>query len=323
MLPGADQPVVADPVALGEAVAAARKAGPELSRITFASEEIGLHQAIYADGSGAYLNQDGVLVERWASRWDRPELWLFDLHHYLLMGEAGKSITGILGFLLLGFCITGLLLWWRTRKTYRFRIWPARFTRSAIVRHHRDLGAVASPLLILVAFTGAMMVFPTISAWLLYPMTEEQIAPPLPENLGRPDEQTNWPLVMARAQAAFPTAVPRRLMMPAAEGAPLALRLRQDFEWTPNGRTYVWIDTRSAHVVAEQDPATSDMASSLTEKYYPVHAAKVGGIAWRLVMSFAGLSLAMLGLFASWSFWAGQARAPYRQGPRTGSAAAV
>jgi uncharacterized iron-regulated membrane protein len=92
MLPGADQPVVADPVALGEAVAAARKAGPELSRITFASEEIGLHQAIYADGSGAYLNQDGVLVERWASRWDRPELWLFDLHHYLLMGEAGTDL---------------------------------------------------------------------------------------------------------------------------------------------------------------------------------------------------------------------------------------
>ena len=312
MLPGADQPVVADPAALGETIAAARKAGPGLSRITFASDEIGLHQVIYADGSGAYLNQDGVLVERWVSMWDRPELWLFDLHHYLFMGEAGKTITGILGILLVGFCITGLLLWWRTRTTYRFRIWPARFTRSAIVRHHRDLGAVASPLLILAAFTGAMMVFPSISAWLLSPVTEEQIAPSLPEHLEPPDEQTNWPLVMARAQAAFPSAVPRRLMMPAAEGAPLALRVKQDFEGTPNGRTYVWIDPRAAHVVGVQDPATSDIASALTEKYYPVHAAKVGGIGWRLFMSFAGLALAMLGLFASWSFWAGRGRAPRR-----------
>jgi len=65
-------------------------------------------------------------------------------------------------------------------------------------------------------------------------------------------------------------------------------------------------------LVGKAFPATSDIASALTEKYYPVHAAKVGGIGWRLFMSFAGLALAMLGLFASWSFWAGRGRAPRR-----------
>ena len=32
-------------------------------------------------------------------------------------------------------------------------------------------------------------------------------------------------------------------------------------------------------------------------------AAKVGGILWRLAMTFAGISLAMLGILATWSFW--------------------
>ena len=55
MLPGADDQATNDPAALGRPIAAALELDPGLSRITFAGEEIGLHQAIYGDGSGAYL----------------------------------------------------------------------------------------------------------------------------------------------------------------------------------------------------------------------------------------------------------------------------
>ena len=307
LLPGAGDPVANDPAMLGRSVAAALEAGPELSRLTFASEEIGLHQAVYADGSGAYFAQDGALVDRWASFWERPELWLFDLHHYLLMGETGKTVTGILGLLLLAFCISGLVLWWRTRKTFRFRLWPARFTASAVVRHHRDLGAVASPLLILVAFTGAMMVFPAISGWLLSPLAHEMQDVILPDDLTDQSAQTDWALVMTRAQAAFPDAEPRRLMLPAEAGAPIAIRFRQDFEWTPNGRTYVWLDPGSAGIVGTSDPAKQDLASAATEKFYPVHAGKIGGMVWRLLLTASGLALVLLGALATWSFWTRQA----------------
>ena len=303
MLPGADDQATNDPAALGRSIAAALELDPGLSRITFAGEEIGLHQAIYGDGSGAYLAQDGTLIDRWGSMWERPELWLFDLHHYLFIGEAGKTVTGILGILLLGFSISGLILWWRTRKTFRLRLWPARFTTSAIVRHHRDLGAVASPLLILAASTGSLMVFPALSAWVLSPWAAETEARVLPVDLSAPDLQTDWSLVMTRAQAAFPQAAPRRIMLPVDSGAPIAIRYRQHFEWTPNGRSYVWVDPATATIVSVEDPASGDAASAVTEKYYPVHAAKVGGILWRLAMTFAGISLAMLGILATWSFW--------------------
>lgn len=303
MLPGAQAPAVNDPAALGRAVAAAMEAGPGLSRITFAGEEIGLHQAIYADGGGAYLGQDGGIVDRWSGLWERPELWLFELHHYLLLGETGKVITGVLGLMLLGFAITGLVLWWRTRRTFCLRLWPARFTASAVVRHHRDLGAVASPLLILAGLTGALMVFPSAAALLLSPWAAEQEAQAPLEPMPAPDADTDWPALMARAQAQFPGAAPRRLMLPAAPGDPVALRLKQDFEWTPNGRTYVYLDPVTASVVGTSDPADGDTAAQITEKLYPVHAAKVGGIIWRLLLTLAGLALVLLGTLASWSFW--------------------
>ena len=41
MLPGADEPVMNDPAALGIVIERALEAGPDLSRITFAGEEIG------------------------------------------------------------------------------------------------------------------------------------------------------------------------------------------------------------------------------------------------------------------------------------------
>ncbi len=314
LLDGANDPVLNDPVAMGHAIQVALDTGPGLSRVTFAGDEIGLHQAAYSDGGGAYIAQDGTVVDRWSGMWERPELWLFDLHHYLLLGETGKTVTGVLGILLLAFTITGVILWWRTRKTFRFRLWPPRYTASAIVRHHRDLGVVVSPLLILAAATGTLMIFPAASSVLLAPFGQEDAKPALPSDLADVGPATDWNAVMTNAQAAFPSAAPRRLMMPSEPGAPIAIRYRQDFEWTPNGRSYVWIAPDTAAVVATGDPAKGSTASAISEKFYPVHAAKVGGIVWRIAMTFAGLALAVLGLLASWSFWMGKV------GKRTGRA---
>lgn len=314
LLEGAGSPASVDPQSLARAVSVATEQGSELSRITFAGDEIGLHQAIYADGSGAYITQDGRVIEQWASLWERPELWLFELHHYLLLGEAGKVLTGILGILLLAFCLTGIVLWWRTRRTFRFRVWPARYTQSAIVRHHRDLGVVASPLLILAAATGTMMVFPAISDLILAPFAKSDTQPDLPSGLQEVDGSTDWTLVMSNAAGIFPGAEPRRLTMPADPGAPVTLRYRQEFEWTPNGRSYVWLDPANGKVVAVKDPVRGDTASAVVEKFYPIHAAKVGGLLWRLAMTFAGVALTLLGLLASWSFWRARVR-PRRRIP--------
>lgn len=316
-LPGADEPYRSTTADLARAVEVAGADGRELARITFASEEIGLHLATYRDGGGAYIDQSGRVVDIWDSLWGRPELWLFDLHHYLLLGHWGEYVTGGLGLLLIAFAVTGAILWWRTRKTFKFRLWPARMTRSAIVRQHRDIGVVASPLLVLSALTGSLMVFAPLSDALLAPWSQPGGAEPeIPTVSAVPQADADWRAVMAAGQAAFPGAAPRRLQFPSEPGQPMLLRLRQDFEWTPNGRTYAYLDPAGARVVAVDDPAADDTARAVQEKFYPVHAAKVGGPLWKLALSFGGLALAVLGLLASWSFWFGSSARPQAAMPR-------
>lgn len=302
-LPGAGDALDRNPLVIGQSVAAALEERADLSRITFASEDMALHQATYAGDSGVYLNQAGEVVERWDSIWGRPELWLFDFHHYLFAGDTGKIFTGALGVLLAAFTVTGIILWWRTRRTFELRLWPKRLTKGAIIRHHRDIGIIASPILLLAAFTGTMMIFPEVSKWILAPVAFEKVAPIAPTGVPAPGMNTDWPGLLATAQRAFPGAAPRRLMMPGEPGAPVTLRMKQDFEWTPNGRTYVYLDPVSGKVLSVNDPRNGDTASAITEKYYPVHAGKVGGCFWKALLTFGGFAMAILGLLATWSFW--------------------
>jgi uncharacterized iron-regulated membrane protein len=307
-IPHAGDPVVLDSAALAAATSAAlADAGGDLSRITFAGNGIGLHQAIRADGGGAYLSQAGEVVERWSSAWQRPELWLFELHHHLLIGKTGETVTGLLGLLGLFFAVSGIILWWRTRRSFAFRLWPARLTRGAIIRQHRDLGVVAAPMLLVSMLSGSIMTLAPVAERLLGPTpSAPPVAPASPAGaVAAIGPGLDWAAVFEAARRRFPEAEPRRLQLPGRLGGPLVLRLRQPFEWTPNGRTYLTIDPATARIERVVNAANAGTARSLEEKLYPVHAARVGGAAWKLAIGFGGLALAMLGGFAVYGFWSG------------------
>ncbi|RSV40698.1 PepSY domain-containing protein [Sphingomonas sp. ABOLE] len=310
----AGDPVRADPASLAKAVAMISGGSQPIDRVTFAGDGLGVHQVVFKDGSGAYLSQAGETVARWSASWQRPELWLFDLHHRLLIGDTGETITGVAGLVGLFFVVTGILLWWRTRRRFRLRAWPMTMKPGAIVHHHRDLGVVAAPLLLVSLVTGVLMVFPVLGGGLL---AEARPRPPrveVREVQGRRDLR---PLFEAAA-AIFPGAEFRRLQWPRKAGAPIVLRLRQPFEWTPNGRTFVYADPATLAVVGRADPAAGGLAASIREKLYPVHAAKIGGPAWKLAMSVSGIALTLLGSLAVYAFWRTQwnVRRAKRRKPR-------
>ena len=300
-LPGAGDPVVERVERI--APIAVRAMADGATRITFASEEIGLHHVAFEGGAGAYVRQDGAVAASWSGMWERPELWIFDLHHHLFAGHNGELVTGYAGLIGLAFVITGSILWWRSRRTFEWRLWPRRMQPGPIVRHHRDIGILIAPLLILSFTTGAAMIFDDAAAALLSPLgrtaaAAAPTAPPAPPASGPAAVAT----MLATAKARFPQAALRRLTVPAKPDAPFALRMRQPFEWTPNGRTTLFFDGRGA-LIRVDDPAGAGTAASVTEKFYPLHAAKVGGLAMKLLLTASGLGLALLGTLATWSFW--------------------
>ncbi len=270
-------------------------------RITFAGEEIGLHLVAKEGGAGEYIRQDGSIAASWASQWERPELWIFDLHHHLLSGETGDWVTGIAGIFGLLFVITGSILWWRSRRAFEWRIWPRKMQPGPVVRHHRDFGIIVAPLLLVTFLTGLGMLFPAAARVVLSPWgtIAASAKPPTVEPSSHAAPVTS---MLRQAKARFPNAELRRLTVPAKPDGAFSVRMRQPFEWTPNGRTALYFD-RSGKVVRVDDPAGSTQATSINEKFYPVHTGKAGGLPWKLAMTLSGLSLALLGSLAVWSFW--------------------
>lgn len=306
-LPHAADARVADPAAL--AAATARLMADPAARpqsILYASDGFGLLRLSYAKGAGAYADQSGAIVSRWNSQWERPELWLFDFHHHLFAGDTGEVVIGIAGLCGLFFVFSGVNLWWRMRRTFEFRLWPRRFTRPGIVRHHRDLGIVAAPLLLLSLYTGTVMIFRPVAGVALGPGASAAVAKSLepPKPLGVPlSDRVDWAAIVRGAHARFPDAEIRLLGLPRKDSGLISVRMRQPEEWLPNGRTMLWFAADSGRLVAARDARSFGWQVRGYNMLYPLHAAKVGGLGWRIAMTLSGLALAMLGSLATWSFW--------------------
>ena len=296
-LPGAHDRVVENTAVIGAIVDRAEAQG-KLSRVSFANDEIGLHQLTYSDGSGANVTQAGQVVDQWRTQWERPELWLFDLHHHLFAGETGETVTGIAAIAGLLFVITGTLLWWRSRSTFRVRLWPKRMAPGPIVAQHRDLGILVAPLLLLSLGTGVLMVFNPLRAAIVGREMRPKVS------VSETAHDASAQAILERAKQRFPNAELRRISFPAKPGRPILVRMRQPAEWTPNGRTQLAFDARTGALRSIEDPLRGNRTTAITEKLYPIHAAKAGGLATKLLMTVSGLALFLLGSLATYAFWA-------------------
>jgi uncharacterized iron-regulated membrane protein len=306
LLPHGDDALVRD---VGTLAATTDKllAGGKAGGIIYANPDFGLHQVRIGKDGGAYADQAGTIVTSWQSQWERPELWIFDLHHHLFTGDFGETIIGIAGLAAIFFIVSGAILWWRTRRTFKFRLWPARMSRPAIVMHHRDLGVVMAPLLFLSALTGTMMIFDPVKAIVIAPFSspaevEKAMAPPKFKG-GPLNPDLDWGKLLATADQRFPGAEFRILSLPRKVGDPIMLRMRQQPEWLPNGRTTLWFDAATGELLGARDALALPRGAHVFNTAYPVHAAKVGGLAYRLVMTLVGIAMTLLGTLALWTFW--------------------
>jgi len=306
MLPHARDVQVQDTAAVAAAVERMMAAPERPQSIIFATENFGLNRLTYTADSGAYADQAGQVVTRWNSLWERPELWIFDFHHHLFNGDTGEWVTGIAGLCGLFFVISGVILWWRTRKTYEFRLLPKRLSRPAIVRHHRDLGIVMAPLLLLSIYTGLTMVFAPTTILTLGPsapaVIKEALKPPAPLNVEL-SERIGWAGIVRTARSRFPDAEFRILSLPRGESGLISLRMKQPAEWIPNGRTTLYFAADTGRLIEARDALKLPAQARGFNMLYPLHAGKVGGIAYRLLLTVSGLALTLLGSLAVWSFW--------------------
>lgn len=305
-VPGARDAQVQDTAALAAAVD--RMMGdPDRPRtIVFATRGFGLDRLSYEGQRGAYASQAGEVVTRWDSQWERPEVWLFDLHHHLFYGDTGEMVAGVAGIAGLVFVISGLILWWPLRHSYEFRVWPKRLSRFPILRHHRDWGVLMAPILALSLVTGTIMVFRPVANLILGPGTSSQVEralkPPAPIKAKVADD-LDWGAMIVEARRLYPGAEVRILSLPRGKSGLISLRLRQQKEWLPNGRTNLWFAADTGRLVVHRDALALPGQVQAYNALYPLHAGKVGGLPYRLVMTVSGLTLGLFGALTVWTFW--------------------
>lgn len=312
-VPQARAEVAATPQALGAAAEALERARPgEIRTIAFAGPHLGVHKLYFrkAETEG-YAAADGEVLTEWTGP-TRVEAFVFDLHHYLLAGEAGMIVAGVAALAGAVLAVTGLIVWAPAWRSFAGRMWPRSSRRRDLLSAHRDLGIVFAAPVFVFCLTGGAIVFNEQTKALLsaiFPHQPQEVFAPPP---GRGD--VDWPKALAAAQAAFPQAQLRMASWPAQPGDPVSIRMKLPAEWHSNGRTVVKIDPASSTVLEATSAQGLGTAARISNALYPIHAAFVGGRLYDLVTFLSGLALAAMGGFGLWSF----VIKPRRKRARTG-----
>lgn len=276
--------------------AAEREFGETLRSVKMPEPGVGAYH-LYLDDGEAFLSAvDQHVIDRWHPR-DRVMSFLFDLHAHLMAGEAGERVGGVISLLGVLLTVTGLVLWWPARRRFALAdLRPRDFSRRSLLVWHRSLGALMSPILLLLLLTGSGLVFSQTATALLNGLfgdRVETVAPPeAPANgvASAPDAA-----MLARVASAFPGG---RMVFyyPLRAGETVhRFRLKQPCELHPNGRSYVYLDL-AGDLIEKSDACALAIGQRAAYGMYPLHAGKTGSGVYKFATFLGALALAGLSL---------------------------
>lgn len=243
--------------------------------------------------------------------------WVYLLHESLLLHDRGETLIGVSGLILVSSLLTGLWLGFPKRGQWHKALgWGGwKSVRAKLFGWHRLAGIFAGTLLLVTVPGGIWMVFAAdLKPKVASIATHQMPFKPLPvTELGaiiKPQQ------ALASAKAHFPNAAFVRLTMPTPASPVYAVRLRQPEEtraWS--GVTMVTIDAASGRTLHVYDAVTAPLSNRLADAAFSVHSGEVAGMAGRILLMLAGLSLPALYVTGIWAWWRKRNRP--RSRPRT------
>ncbi len=240
--------------------------------------------------------------------------WLLDLHTQLRLDRFGWNAVGILGLLLIISVGTGVYLWWPSVRG----IVPASNRLSASlmiavpapgrIRHklsmvqlafdlHRLTGLLSASVLLVLAFSGFLLSYPSLLATLVGSSGMEHgetgrtiISTAVPNNHPVGLESAEFV-----ARGPFPRAELRRVTTPAGDSGIYRINLRQNNEVNQrHPYTTVWVDRWSGQVKEVRDPAGFTPGEVFTSWLWPLHTGEALGGTARLLWFLSGIGLVIL-----------------------------
>jgi uncharacterized iron-regulated membrane protein len=275
--------------------------GDSVRVIKLPSEDLPAWHVRLSEGQAFIAPHTLDVIDSWDTR-DRLMSFLFDLHHHLLLGETGKLITGYLGLGGTFMALTGLIIWWPQRKTFSVaNLVPRGWSRIKLLRWHRDLGLLFTPLLLVLLLTGSGMIFYKTTMTVLNGLFGAPEASTVSTTITQPQtapENGRLPLRsddLARVGAVFPEGRIIRYSPPDPGGDGLhSFRLKQPCEIHPNGRSYVYLTATDGNIARTSDACTASGGQKAQNLLYPLHAGLIGNLFYKWLVFAGGLVLTIL-----------------------------
>lgn len=306
------------------AIRAAREHfGDALRSVKLPQPGVGAYHLYLTDGEAFMSVGDHRVIDRWRPR-ERPMALVFDLHAHLMAGHTGERVGGVVGVLGVFLVLTGVYLWWPARRRFNLRtLLPTGFSRSKLLPGHRDLGVLATPILLILLLTGSGMVFYGTAGALLNGVLSDRAPTPEgpPEAVvidaagGTAAPTASITLTSAASAASAVAARGDRAVGATADAIRTArdvfpdgrivfyyppdergirgFRIKQSCELHPNGRSYAYLDAdgRVLKSVSACDQPTGQRALYAV---YPLHAGMLDSGAYAILTFFGGLALTLI-----------------------------
>lgn len=287
----------------------ARYDNNHIMRLTFPRADFALAKvAVYPDRF-AYLDGEGNLVTEWRGN-GRPEEWLYDLHHRLLMVDTGLLIVGFGSMAMLLMVLTGLILWWPMRSSWRRGLWPRNTRRGELNRGHRHIGLLLSLPLLGLLITGIVLVFPAQTEdWLLSEIRrDEDYSMAMMEGVDEISggDSGNWVPALERAQQVFPDSAIRSAEVPTQFSPYRIIGLQHPQDWHPLGMSRVYVEAEGGYMDIRIDAMGLPFRERAYNAMYPLHTARLDSRLYQVFLTLSGAGIFLLsglGLFSFLRRW--------------------
>lgn len=279
--------------------------GENIYLIQYQSENTSLHKVFLTNDRYAYLNNIGELVDLWHLN-ERPEEWLYDFHHRLLLGDTGLLICGLAGLTLLILILPAVFSWWPTRRAFSWQILVRGMLRPQLLATHRNLGVLVVLPLTITLSTAVLLAFPDEAQEVLVdPHRTTQSYSDL--YIERVDALTGREFgglqsSLERAQSLMDSARIRSLQLPYGFSGYNLVGLQQRGDWHPGGLSLVYIEPESGRMDMSLDAFALPFSEKIYNLSYPLHTGKVDSLAYRVFLTLVGLSMAVLAMLGLLSF---------------------
>ena len=220
------------------------------------------------------------------------------MHTELFTGIVGEMLLLISGVLGLFLSISGVILWWPTKRSFRWRwIFPTTWSTAYLMHYHRHTGTLSVAMLLLIMLTGSIMLWQKLVRPILPPVAVTSMSSAM-ENAAAAQPAD----LFLTAQHYIPDGWPTYIRLPFGSNNIASFRYRLPDEWHPNGRTSVKIQTTSGDVVVSARSDNVSTAQNLVNQIYPLHSAYGMNAFYSVFVLCGGLALFWLAITGGLSY---------------------